>query len=232
MTKIEASALEAAWSAAQSALRIFAPNMGLIQRTAIMQVVVAASLPAYLSASKPAQEVEPVAWTCRVKVRGEWTPWSIVDMDPNDWTWLRGWEAVEGAPLYSSPPGQSLPLEQVTRERDEAPHGYVYFNPDTGMEFSTNHPVESGEVDDAEDIRPATEFEAGLVGSVQTAEARSAALSKQLQDALEALKPFASVANWPGMEVFSDDYQPEGWDVRPSLGDYRRARTLTERTGS
>ena len=34
--------------------------------------------------------------------------------------------------------------------------GYLYSNPDTGTEFSENHPVESGECDDAENVREAT----------------------------------------------------------------------------
>lgn len=34
--------------------------------------------------------------------------------------------------------------------------GYLYFNPDTGTEFSENHPIESGECNDAENIREAT----------------------------------------------------------------------------
>ncbi|ADJ24796.1 hypothetical protein Hden_3001 [Hyphomicrobium denitrificans ATCC 51888] len=36
------------------------------------------------------------------------------------------------------------------------PIGYLYLNPDTGTEFSENHPVESGECDDAENILEAT----------------------------------------------------------------------------
>lgn len=32
--------------------------------------------------------------------------------------------------------------------------GYAFFNPDTGMEWSANHPRDSGEVDDATAIRP------------------------------------------------------------------------------
>ena len=40
----------------------------------------------------------------------------------------------------------------------------------------------------------------------------------------EAVKPFARIANLPGMnELFSDDYQPMGLDILPFLSDYRRA---------
>ena len=40
---------------------------------------------------------------------------------------------------------------EVERQR-----GWIYFNPDAGTEWAESHPVESGEVDDAEDIRPGT----------------------------------------------------------------------------
>ena len=36
------------------------------------------------------------------------------------------------------------------------PIGWIFFNPDAGVEFSENHPIESGEVTDAENIREAT----------------------------------------------------------------------------
>ena len=40
-------------------------------------------------------------------------------------------------------------------------NGYAYFNPDTGMEWRPQHPVQSGECDDAENIKVMTlaEFE-------------------------------------------------------------------------
>ena len=38
----------------------------------------------------------------------------------------------------------------------ESPVGWLFFNPDAGVEFSENHPIESGEVTDAENIREAT----------------------------------------------------------------------------
>ncbi|EPX83868.1 hypothetical protein Salmuc_01643 [Salipiger mucosus DSM 16094] len=34
--------------------------------------------------------------------------------------------------------------------------GWIFRNPDTGTEISSNHPVESGECPDAEDVRPAS----------------------------------------------------------------------------
>ena len=44
---------EAAWRAASEALKEHAPDMGIIARTAIMQVVVQAAIPAYLAALSP-----------------------------------------------------------------------------------------------------------------------------------------------------------------------------------
>lgn len=41
----------------------------------------------------------------------------------------------------------------------EAPFGWVYFNEDAGTEWSENHPVTSGEVSDAKNIRPCAENE-------------------------------------------------------------------------
>jgi hypothetical protein len=43
-------------------------------------------------------------------------------------------------------------------------HGWVYFNPDSGEEYSPNHPIDSGEYVDAEDVRPATAQEEHLYG--------------------------------------------------------------------
>lgn len=33
--------------------------------------------------------------------------------------------------------------------------GWLYQNPDTGTEYSQQHPIKSGEVPDAENVRPA-----------------------------------------------------------------------------
>ena len=45
------------------------------------------------------------------------------------------------------------------------------------------------------------------------------------EEMVEALKPFAAVADSIGRDVlFEDDYQPMGLDILPRLTDYRRAR--------
>lgn len=41
-------------------------------------------------------------------------------------------------------------------ELEEPGVGWLFHNPDTGVEFSRQHPIKSGEVDDAEHVRPAT----------------------------------------------------------------------------
>lgn len=46
--------------------------------------------------------------------------------------------------------------EALNNDEPDAAHGFTYYNPDTGFEWSENHPVESGEVSDATDIQPAT----------------------------------------------------------------------------
>lgn len=45
--------------------------------------------------------------------------------------------------------------------------GWVYHNPDTGWEYAPNHPIKSGEVHDATDIRRSTEQEDHLHSEVQ-----------------------------------------------------------------
>ena len=52
-------------------------------------------------------------------------------------------------------PDQEGPdIFQRKAERDA--DGWLYQNPDTGIEWSEQHPVRSGEVPDAENVRPAT----------------------------------------------------------------------------
>ncbi|TGV26372.1 hypothetical protein [Mesorhizobium sp. M4B.F.Ca.ET.143.01.1.1] len=75
-------------------------------------------------------------------------------------------------------------LAQVRTERDIAEgtdlldgDGWVFWNPDSGEEYSPNHPVESGECEDAEKIRNATAQEDLLWQSMQNEFARAEALT-------------------------------------------------------
>lgn len=45
--------------------------------------------------------------------------------------------------------------------------GFVYWSPDTGEEYGRNHPVDSGEVSDATNIRHSTEMEDALNAGLQ-----------------------------------------------------------------
>lgn len=44
----------------------------------------------------------------------------------------------------------------MSEEPDEDMIGWAYFNEDAGMEWSRNHPIESGEVPDALDVERMT----------------------------------------------------------------------------
>lgn len=71
-----------------------------------------------------------------------------------DWTQgvAENFERVKSAALAA--------LEAANRRVDaaeaESNAGWLFLNPDTGIEFNVNHPVESGEVPDAKNITSAT----------------------------------------------------------------------------
>lgn len=69
-----------------------------------------ASPPVKAQAEREGEDAEPVAWRWRAKVKGEWSLWSVVEVDPNDWTWRDYWEELEVVPLFASP----LPVEAGT----------------------------------------------------------------------------------------------------------------------
>lgn len=50
--------------------------------------------------------------------------------------------------------------------------GWVYNSPDTGMEYSTEHPLESGEIPDATDVRRSTFFEDWMFGEIGRLDAK------------------------------------------------------------
>ncbi len=69
--QLDRVALEAAWMKANEALRGHAPELGPISRTAMMQVVVQAAIPAYLAAlASPPKAGDPVAWRVKDFVDG------------------------------------------------------------------------------------------------------------------------------------------------------------------
>ncbi len=50
--------------------------------------------------------------------------------------------------------------------------GWVYNSPDTGMEYSPEHPLESGEIPDATDVRRSTFFEDWMFGEIGRLDAK------------------------------------------------------------
>ena len=71
----------------------------------------------------------------------------------------------------------ALLTELQHRREAEAGRGWVFFNPDSGTEYAESHPIESGEADDAEDIRKSTHFEDFLIEQLREAQAREVAAS-------------------------------------------------------
>lgn len=72
-------------------------------------------------------------------------------------------------------------------------NGWVFWNPDSGEEYSPNHPVESGECDDAEHIRKATGQEDALWAGMQEQFKRANALASP---SAEAAQPVAEPVEW------------------------------------
>lgn len=67
---------------------------------------------------------ETVAWRWRAKVNGEWGLWSVVDVDPNDWTWREYWEDMQIVPLAAaSSPATTVPAGV------EVPFDEQFFDP-------------------------------------------------------------------------------------------------------
>lgn len=68
-------------------------------------------MPVRLSASSPpvGGSGEVVAWRWRAKAKGVWGLWSVVDVDPNDWTWRDYWEDLDIIPLYAAPVPNGVP---------------------------------------------------------------------------------------------------------------------------
>ena len=131
------------------------------------------------SALESFEGVQTVLWTYGGKVRGKQRipiflappapappeGWRAVPVEPTPemiaaayGNYLRGtergnWKAMLAA--APEPPANSQGSLDGSADR-ESPVGWLFFNPDAGVEFSENHPIESGEVTDAENIREAT----------------------------------------------------------------------------
>lgn len=83
---------------------------------------------------------------------------AVVYFRPSTQEWvleLQGAINDVGMTSRHTQPADTKP-EDVPGLRTLYPTGYIFHNPDTGIEYSENHPIESGEVPDAENIREAT----------------------------------------------------------------------------
>ena len=127
--------------------------------------------------------------------------------------------------------------------------GWLYYNPDTGIEFDTDHPINSGKVEDAQNVRAATATELlielkmawEVLEEERSAEAkmgkkwldacaeRDAAIARaesaerKLAKAVEALRPFSALRV---TRLMTDGCK---YDFRVDAAWIRRARaTLAE----
>jgi hypothetical protein len=102
-------------------------------------------------------------------------------------------------------------IERLEAERDPS-LGYVFTNPDTGLEHSYDHPVKSGEVPDAERVQPANANEECFARAARedAGEIRRLAdelnrLRAELDKAVKALRPLARAAETFGITVPSPE---------------------------
>lgn len=106
-------------------------------------------------------------------------------------------------------------------------NGWVFWNPDTGEEYSQNHPIESGECDDAEHIRKSTRQEDALWAGMQEQFKRANALASP---SAEAAKPVGD--GWDQYRDEAGNPRFDGYD-KPALsqpqGELREGMVLVPR---
>lgn len=88
--------------------------------------------------------------------------------------------------------------------------GFVYFNEDSGCEYSVNHPIESGECPDASDIRRSTPQEDHLNAALQSEFTRATAAEAREASLREALEKIVNChdRNWQHQREKLDDCVP------------------------
>lgn len=92
--------------------------------------------------------------------------------------------------------------------------GFVYHNPDVGTEYAPSHPVESGEVPDATDIRASTQFEDWLV--------REAAVNRPTSPEMGEWRPeVRAFADLMEAQLRANDHKP-GWKDDTDLDLFER----------
>lgn len=91
------------------------------------------------------------------------------------------WQFISEA--RSNPAKTPTPASAVASEAGEDDYGWVFDNPDAGEQYSFNHPTDSGECDDASNIRKATFTEKWVYDAFQEEFQKSEQLRKQLEEA-------------------------------------------------
>lgn len=114
--------------------------------------------------------------------------------------------------------------------------GWVYNSPDTGMEYSTEHPLESGEIPDATDVRRSTFFEDWMFGEIGRLDAKVRELVVNLAPAGGRSQAMADVAAERQRQVEVEGWTPEhddghGGDLLTAAVCYAQRRMDEDRFG-
>ena len=142
-------------------------------------------------------------WTDEDGARHGETPNMIVHVSPDDGKYANAaYIAACDPDTIRELLAERDALAAVRAERTDA-HGWLFCNPDTGIEWLDQHPIESGEVPDAENIRPASAEE--VVTLLREAwndlAAEHAAREKAEAQLAEARKALANLCDWIEHEV-------------------------------
>lgn len=76
----------------------------------------------------------------------------VVDAIEHNWLLISG----HGLERCIAQPSRFIPADPDPAAETDTSIGWLFFNPDTGIEYSDQHPIHSGECEDARNICPAT----------------------------------------------------------------------------
>lgn len=112
----------------------------------------------------------------------------------------------------------------------ESEYGWVFDNPDVGEQFSVDHPITSGECDDATNIRPATFTERWLWDGMQSEfqkflaqENKSATLRAERDAALVAVEGMRKALEQAERCISDIGSGKGGWAWEEVVTDIREA---------
>ena len=71
-----------------------------------------------------------------------------------------------------------------------AKFGWIYHNDDTGLEWSDDHPIKSGEVLDAKNIRPCTQREWIWIKQLIRVSKENSIIKQDMKELLKVVQPF------------------------------------------